>query len=205
MGLLHGIGINDADYNITVCKKVNNKVLISWRCPYYTRWAQIIHRCYSKSYHKTHPSYISCTICEEWKLFSNFKRWMEQQDWKGKELDKDILVIGNTVYGPDTCYFVSGKVNKFFRCYKTKNLPIGVSFEKYTGKFKAQCGEDKTLGRFEDSDVAHKAWQKVKYEQAIALYLQESDSVVKQAIHNFASSIREDMINNIETKGFSYV
>lgn len=47
-----------------------------------------------------------CSVCEEWLTFSNFKRWMEQQDYEGKALDKDLLVSQNKTYSSETCVFV---------------------------------------------------------------------------------------------------
>ena len=40
-----------------------------------------------------------------------FKRWMEKQDWEGKQLDKDIIKKGNKLYCPEFCFFVDNKVN----------------------------------------------------------------------------------------------
>lgn len=73
----------------------------------------MLQRCFSEGLHKKHPSYLGCKICNEWLVFSNFKAWMETQDWEGKELDKDIY--GQELYSPDTCLMVRPDVNKFFR------------------------------------------------------------------------------------------
>ena len=93
--LVFGVGINDADYVID--KRINaslpgerrsQKVL--WACPYYSRWKDVLSRCYAAYHLLKRPNYFDCTVCEEWLLFSNFKKWMEQQDWEGKQLDKDL-------------------------------------------------------------------------------------------------------------------
>ena len=70
-------------------------------------------RCYSAKFQEHCPTYTGCTVAEDWLKFSNFKDWMEKQQWEGKQLDKDILFEGNKVYGPDTCVFVSPMVNTF--------------------------------------------------------------------------------------------
>ena len=98
-----GFGINDADY------VVNSRS--STPCPFYRTWVGMIRRCYSPVEHKNQPSYIDCTVCREWAYFSNFRSWMLQQNWKGLDLDKDILVKGNKVYSPSTCIFVPRKLN----------------------------------------------------------------------------------------------
>lgn len=135
--LVQGIGINDADYFI---KKVKNKKII-WTCPFYDRWKQILRRCYSSEWHKRYPTYIGCSICPEWRYFSKFRLWMENQEWKGLELDKDLLVKGNKVYGPDTCCFIPQAINSIFNYTKKKNnnlqIPSGVCLRP-SGKYSVQ-------------------------------------------------------------------
>ena len=74
----------------------------------------MLQRCYSESHLVRQPTYKGCSVCEEWLTFSNFKSWMEQQDWEGKQLDKDLLVYKNKIYSPETCVFVSSVINSFF-------------------------------------------------------------------------------------------
>ena len=120
-----GVGINDSNHKIQIHKKKK----IIWRCPFYTRWENMLKRCYSSRYHKTRPSYIGCSVCPEWRYFSKFRLWMENQKWEGMELDKDLLVKGNKVYGPDTCCFLPGAINSLFSHGQKKknNLHEGVT------------------------------------------------------------------------------
>lgn len=90
--LIHGIGINDADYNVYITTKTEGKKKIIWICPFYRCWKNIFKRCYGESWLEQYTTYIGSTTTEEWKYFSNFKSWMEQQDWENNELDKDILL-----------------------------------------------------------------------------------------------------------------
>lgn len=94
----------------------------------------MIHRCYLKS---NELNYADKFVTEEWRIASNFKSWMEQQDWEGKELDKDLLVYKNKVYSPETCVFVSKEVNNFLiKSSRNRGLyPIGVSYDKTREKF----------------------------------------------------------------------
>ena len=107
--LIHGVGINDANYNTQV--RVNGKLVV---CKYYRTWKNMLERCYDSNLHLKHPTYIGCIVCEEWLTFSNFKAWMETQDFGGKDLDKDILVKGNKIYSPETCIFVTNAINLLF-------------------------------------------------------------------------------------------
>lgn len=171
--LVYGVGKNDADYEVCVFSRVNGQRTIMWQSPFYRRWVAMLRRCYSERYQKTRPSYAGCTVCEEWKTFSNFRMWMEVQDWEGKALDKDILAIDKKQYSPDTCVFISIELNNFLTdCRKTRGAYlIGASLEKDTGLFKASCNNPLTkrlenLGRFKSEVEAHLAWKKRKHELA---------------------------------------
>ena len=79
-------------------------------------WNRMLRRCYDESLHKEHPKYAECRVCDEWMLFSTFERWFNEHYILGWELDKDILVKGNTIYAPETCCFVPHEINLLFRC-----------------------------------------------------------------------------------------
>lgn len=145
---VHGVGINDANY--VVQPLVDGKQVM---CPYYQAWNHMLTRCYSQKYQAKHPTYIGCEVVKEWLTFSNFRAWMETQDWEGKQLDKDILVIGNKTYSPDACLLVSSQINTLLNdCAASRgDLPKGVSFHKGVGKYVAKCrviGKLKHLGYF---------------------------------------------------------
>lgn len=116
--LIYGVGVNDSDYKVNPTVK-GKRV----KCPFYMKWRNMIARCYSSAYHKIKPSYKGCVVCSEWLSFSNFKSWMIKQDWKGKQLDKDIVKLGNKEYSPSTCVFVSNSVNCAMRPITT-NSPL---------------------------------------------------------------------------------
>lgn len=183
--LVFGVGISDANY--VVQPSVNGRRI--W-CPLYRVWMSMLFRCYSKNEHARHPTYIGCTVVNEWHSFSVFRAWMLTQDWEGKQLDKDILSPGNKVYGPDTCVFVSQEINKFLTdrgaCRGT--LPIGVSFESGSGKYRGHCSNPFTgkksehLGRYNDPNTAHAAWRRRKHQHACAYADQQIDQRIAQAL-----------------------
>lgn len=110
-----GVGIND--YPDSTAN------LLSYR-----RWCSMLKRCYDEKHLIKSPSYRGCSVCQEWLLFSNFKKWFDEHYVKGYHLDKDILVKGNREYAPDKCCFVPNEINSLFTHKKSeKSLPCGVS------------------------------------------------------------------------------
>jgi len=162
-GLIYGVGFNDADY-ITRTRKPNGK---SETCPIYLAWKDLIARCYSAKIQDISPHYIGCTICDEWKTFSNFRRWMLGQDWWGMELDKDLLDPCNRIYSPETCVFIPKSLNSFIKTRRKVDYkyPQGVSYHECTGKFRATCsahGSIKSLGLYSTPELASLAYRKFK-------------------------------------------
>ena len=161
---LKGVGINDANYMV--------KLLVDGKktyCPYYTAWSSMIDRCYGGRLQQRRPTYIGCSVVDEWLTFSNFKEWMKNQDWKGKHLDKDVLRYGNKTYSPSNCIFISSALNNLIvtRVNSKGVYPQGVCLESYTGKYLASCGvggKYKNLGRFDSVQEAELAYLKFKSE-----------------------------------------
>lgn len=192
--LIYGVGVYDADYSAQKCVyfgrsngKQNRKVV--WRCPFYQVWTSMLTRCYNDKYKLKQPSYKGVTVTDEWHLFSNFKVWMETQDWEGKQLDKDLLVRGNKIYSPETCIFVTRQVNVFLtdRSNDRGDLPIGVAFHKASGKFCANCSNPVTLkrewlGLFGCPEEAHRCWLSKKLEHAHTLAALQTDLRVAKAL-----------------------
>ena len=174
--LVFGVGVNDADYNVYEHAVVDGKDKIVWTCPFYRTWKNMLVRCYSEKYQLKRPTYKGCSVCEEWLTFSNFKAWMEQQDWGSKHLDKDLLKEGNKLYCPDYCIFVDQMINSFVtdRVNARGEYMIGVDWNKASGKFRSQCRnpftrKGETVGLFTNELEAHLAWKKRKHELACML------------------------------------
>ncbi len=210
--LVHGVGVNDLPYRAHVYeyvtenggKKIRKLV---FRCEYYTAWINMLERCYSKKFLERYPSYIGTSVCSEWVYASAFKKWMEQQDWQGKSLDKDIVVPRSKLYSPDTCAFVLQATNTFVIASDAirGEYPIGVTLHKLTGKYRARCqnpfiGENEYLGLFSTPGEAHEAWRKRKNELAQLVAATESDTRVVEALKR-RYSLRSG-INELEKKDF---
>ena len=192
--LVFGVGVNDLPYRTQVYeyvtenggKRIRKHV---FTCKYYEAWRNMLQRCYSKKYLESKPSYVGTSVCSEWVYASEFKKWMEQQDWDGKSLDKDIIVRGNKLYSPDTSAFVLQATNKFViaRDASRGDYPIGVNLFKRTGKYQARCENNFTrkkesLGLFSTPEEAHEAWRKRKHELAQLVADTESDIRVVEAL-----------------------
>lgn len=197
--LVHGVGINDAGYDVVKRETIGyvdgkQKRKLVWACPFYRAWADMLKRCYSTKLQERRPTYAGCTVSENWLTFSNFKRWMEKQDWEGLQLDKDLLVEGNKVYSAETCVFVTKTVNLFTidRGNDRGEWLIGASWNKDKAKFEARCGNPfsgkyEHLGLFTSEQEAHEAWLKRKLELAHELAaIQEDPRVAKALIKRYS-------------------
>ena len=182
--LVCGVGINDADY--TVKPIVFGKQVV---CPFYETWKDMLNRCYSAKLQAKYPSYIGCSVVPEWLSFMTFRAWMIRQDWVGRDLDKDLLIQGNKVYGPSTCVFISDGLNKFTidRAADRGEWPLGVYWHRQGGKFLARCnnpfsGKRESLGLFTCPDAAHEAWRKRKHELSLQLAAEQTDPRLAAAL-----------------------
>ncbi|CAM0066958.1 HNH endonuclease [Vibrio phage K406] len=192
--LVHGVGFNDAKYRTIITQVVNGRSIVVFRCPYYDRWVNILQRCYRKNYETRDATYEDCTVCKERLTFSKFRKWMEQQDWEGKHLDKDLLKVGNTVYCPEYCIFLDRKINNFITDSHSSRgkYKIGVSYHQKGRKFEARCGKLFTkgsfyLGRYDSEMSAHLAWLTKKLElteQLVKSSLVDSERL-KQGLLNY--------------------
>lgn len=130
-------------------------------------WKDILRRCYKTQEHKNFHTYKDCTICNEWKIFSNFYSWFLVNYIEGYDIDKDIIKQGNRVYSPDTCCFVPHIINSSILCKvkKKSEYPTGVWFNPernlYEVKLRVNSNSQK-FGRFktlEEAVDAYKEWK----------------------------------------------
>jgi len=176
--LLYGLGINDAHY--VVYPTINGKRVM---CPFYGRWKLMLERCYS---YRQHPAYRGCSVVEEWHTFSNFKVWMQTQDWEGKDLDKDLKVLGNKVYGPDTCMFIPPLINTFINVPILGKYKLGVSYDPYKvrNKYRVKIrkyGKHYHVGYFNTEDKAHEAYNEKRKEYMLEV-AENSEPKIKKLL-----------------------
>lgn len=139
-----GVGINDTDYVFETRE--------------YKIWRDMLERCYCEKTQTKFPTYKGCSVCEEWKIYSNFKKWFHENYIDGWELDKDILCIGNKVYSPQTCCFVPREINSLLR-QSSVNGKCGIH-KKENGTYFAiiringRCTHLRNFNSFEDAKKA---------------------------------------------------
>lgn len=161
----------------------------------YDAWHDMLRRCYCPKKQKNRPTYIGCSVADEWLDYQVFAEWFESNDYSnlGYHLDKDILLPKNKVYSPEACCFVPLELNALLnnRSNCRGDYPQGVSFHKLTGKLSSSLsisGKKVHLGLFECADTAHKAYisAKSRYMKIKALEWQDriADNVF-QALMNW--------------------
>ena len=146
------------------------------KCPIYYAWVRMFERCYSKKSHRINPTYVGCTVSEEFKDYSKWREWYDNYQYKhdGWHLDKDLLIKGNKVYSESTCVFIPREINQVLvkRTASRGKYLIGVTWCKTKKAFKAQVRKNKGkleyLGYFNTEIEAHLA-----YKQAKESYLKE--------------------------------
>ena len=196
--LVYGIGINDADYAVYKTENVEGKRKIVWTCPYYRVWNRMLERGYSERLKKKYPAYEDCSVCIDWHKFSNFKLWMQTKDWKGKHLDKDLLVMGNKIYSPATCVFISPALNIMLSTLWSKeDGKLCGAHKRHSSKgYKAVCSDPtgtykKHIGDFTTEEQAHAAWKERKLEIFDKLIELESDVDVIKGLINLKTRFKE--------------
>lgn len=134
----------------------------------YRTWVGMLKRVYTPRSTTEKVTYGDCSVQKEWFEIKNFALWFNKQilkdDW---HLDKDLLVLGNKMYGENTCIFLPREVNTFLtdRHNHRGDWPIGVTYHERLNKWQSTCNFDgisNYLGVFEDPLVAFEVYKKFK-------------------------------------------
>ena len=174
MQLVKGVGVNDR----SISSQLNGKDTKEYRL-----WSGMLERCYSKSFLEKKPTYIGCSVSDNFKHYHLFHVWCQTQIGFGKDgyqLDKDLLIKGNKLYSEDTCVFIPKEVNNLLvKSNSIRGLyPIGVS--KKGLKFQAHCtifGKPKCLGVFDTPELAFEAYKLAKENHIKDIALKYKDSI----------------------------
>ena len=140
------------------------------KCPIYYAWVRMFERCYSKKFHRINPTYVGCTVSEEFKDYSKWWEWYDNYQYKhdGWHLDKDLLLKGNKIYSESTCVFIPREINQVLvkrEASRGEHL-IGVSWHKtrkaFVAKVNKSKGKREWLGLFNTELEAFNAYKQAK-------------------------------------------
>lgn len=167
----------------------------------YSKWSGMKRRCYNPDVWIKRPHYEGCIVDDRWNdNFQQFAHDYENMVGYGlpnRQLDKDILVKGNKVYGPDTTILVPQDINILFtNCKNARGaLPIGVTYTPnntppYLVRIRKH-GARVYIGRYHTPEEAFQAY-KIAKEQHIKdmanLYQHELDPRAYDALMNWTIS-----------------
>lgn len=177
--LVCGVGYNSGKYPATVDGKPTKT---------YDLWKDMLKRCYSKKSHIKYPTYIGCSVSENFKSYSYFHEWCQDQIGFGKDsyaLDKDLLFKENKVYSEYTCVFIPRNLNSLLiKADKIRGeYPIGVYLDKRrkTNPYVSSCSDG--LGK-----QVHLGYYCTSRE-AFEVYKQYKENLIKQLAEQYKDSI----------------
>ena len=156
----------------------------------YEYWKNILLRCYGTTVKEKYPTYQECTICEEWLLYDNFKKWCDENYYQIEnermQIDKDILFKKNKHYSPNTCCFVPDRINcLIIKSDKIRGeYPIGVSYSKKSGLYIASMKKSNRnvwLGEY------------VTPEKAFQVYKAEKEKYIKEVADSYKGKIPKNV------------
>jgi hypothetical protein len=187
--LVHGVGINDRKYPASI-NGVSKKE--------YTLWKGMLERCYNSICQTKNPTYIGCTVSDNFKHYSRFFEWCQNQIGFGDcdfSLDKDLICKGNKEYNENNCVFIPQELNNLILKNKSIRglLPIGVA--KNGNNFMARCsynGKGKALGTFSTPELAfnaYKAFKEAHIKELAEKYKDTIDQRAYQALLNYEVTI----------------
>lgn len=136
----------------------------------YELWNTMLQRCRPGGrIQSLHPTYIGCSVHPDFIKFQDFAEWCQTQigfglkDW---QLDKDILIQDNKVYGPDTCCFVPRQLNAMLSHQQSnQGLYPGVRYRAAKNVYYARMksdGRDKHIGSYTTPEAARTAYVAAK-------------------------------------------
>ena len=169
-------------------------------------WSKMLQRAYCPEYKKIHPSYEGVVVCGEWHNFQNFAAWVSEQVGYGDtgyNLDKDRLVKGNKIYGPNFCLLIPQELNKLVADPSTRrgNSPVGTSTRPdLNGQYMARVGKNGSgqgeayLGLFPTAESAFLAYKKEKeayIKERTEFWKDKMDSKAYTALMNYTVGITD--------------
>ena len=185
------------EVHFNVCKNDYNEYNDTLYHQAHHIWRGMLIRGFDNKVKKKAPTYKDCSICEDWRTFTNFFKWFKQHYVEGWVIDKDILVKRNKEYHPDKCCFVPPSINSLFvkGDKRRGDYPIGV--RERNGRFLARITKNyKTyqIGVYNDVISAFNAYKKAKeqYIKEVAdKWKDKLEPYVYEAMYNYKVEITD--------------
>ena len=116
----------------------------------------MMQRCYDEETHRLKPYYAPCTAEIEFQNFSNYREWHKENAMGDRkvDLDKDVLIRGNTVYGSETCTLIPHFTNTIF---ENRGADTNIVLNNDTGKYDVAMsilGKREEVGSFDTEEEA---------------------------------------------------
>lgn len=186
-GLILGVGTNSRGKYKTA--GIDGKMAKS-----YATWRSMLSRAYCPKVHARWPTYIGCSVSDDWLEYQDFAKWFENHEYsnQGYHFDKDLLIPGNKIYAPDRCVFVPQQLNNLItdsRAIRGQYMQ-GVYFKKGWNKFRAGIninGRGKHLGGFDTELEAYNAYKEAKEQYVKDMAIKWQD--------NIASNVYDALMN----------
>lgn len=178
---VYGIGyIGIGDYKVSI----NCKLTDCYNC-----WNSMLRRVTGRN----STCYKGCSVCEEWLCYQNFAKWWHENYYdcgEKLELDKDIKVVNNKIYSPDTCLLVPHSINSLF-CKSTKSrgkYPLGIS--RYENLYVA------TVSNKREGCLITKAFK--DFNKAREFYFFEKKKIINKICDEYADKIPKEILRYVK-------
>lgn len=156
----------------------------------YSRWKDMLRRCYDEKTQEKQPTYKGITVCEEWHNFQGFAEWW-MHNWKSWmddnwQLDKDIRVKDSKIYSPITCSLVPKEVNTLIMVNRNQRNSYYIGVQKIGNRFLSaftKYGKCVKIGIFDTELEAFNAYKNAK------------EIYIKEIIEKWKGKIVEDIYN----------
>lgn len=119
----------------------------------------MLRRCYS-----TNSDYEGVTVCKEWLLLSNYKKWHDSRHrGMGYQIDKDAK--RSNVYSPESCIVIPEYINKTLQVKRGGKFLPGVYISKLGERYSCKIrkgGKQIGLGTYDTEEEAHRVYCEAK-------------------------------------------
>lgn len=170
----------------------------------YTSWISRMGACYNPKSNR-HHNYKNAEMCKKWHNFQNYAEWYYRQvKLYGSDgcVDKDLLLLGNTVYSEVTCSYIPNAINCLFVGNKGSTIK-GASYCKSKGKWVAQLqeGSFNTKGK---RTVTRLGTFNTESE-AIAVYIHAKADKIRRECLKYQEKIPPNLFYKLYTGAENYI